>query len=213
MKPSKKESSTLDVSSILVENVDCLDDNIELQGSNSPFNITMYLDKNSDETYFKKFIKATEKVIRSNKDYNQYLDYLREERGLNACTVLHTVESGEALIELHHFPFTLYTICSIVANDLMSKDEKVSTFYLADKVIQEHFAEYIGFVPLSTTIHELAHLGKITLLKKNIYGSYLSFFNKYNSFFTDREKEFINKLEVTKKINIDDNVVALLENK
>jgi hypothetical protein len=213
MKSSKNKPTTLDASSISIENVECQDDNIELQGSNNPFNITMYLDQNSDDTYFKKFIKATEKVVRTNKDYNQYLTFLREERGLNSCTILHTVESGEALIELHHFPFTLFTICSIVANDLLAKNEKVSTFYLADKVIQEHFSENIGFVPLSTTIHELAHLGKITLLKKNIYGSYLSFFNKYNAFFTDKEKEFIDKLEVTKKINIDDNVISLLENK
>lgn len=211
MSKSTKNNETIDVQSIEIENIECEDDNIELTGKYNKFNLTMYLDRNVDETYFKKFIKATEKVIRSNKDYNVYLEYLRKDKGLNYCTVLHTVEAGDASIELHHFPFTLYIICSVVASDLLAKDEKVSTFYLADKVIQEHFSENIGLVPLTTTIHELAHLGKVTILKKSIYGRYIDFFNKYNEYFTDKEKALITSLEETKKIKLDDSVVKLLE--
>lgn len=211
MKNKEIDNKVIDVESIEIKNIECEDDNIELSGKNNHYNLTMYLDKNVDEVYFKKFIKATEKLVRSNKDYNIYLDYLRNDKNLNSCTFLHTVENGEALIELHHFPFTLYTICSVIANHLLSIEEKVSTFYLADKVIQEHFNEIIGLVPLSTTIHELAHLGKIILLKKNIYGKYIDFFNKYNNYFSDSEKSIISSLEITKKINLDDSVIKLLE--
>ena len=211
MKPKKNIPETIDVESIELNNVDCEDDNIEVLGSQNSHSITMYLDSSVEDGYFKKFIKATEKVVRSNADYKSYLEYLREEEGLNTCAIFHNVVAGDATIELHHFPFTLYTICSIIANDLMAKGDKVSTFYLADKVITEHMNNIIGLVPLTVTVHELAHLGKIMLLKKHIYGDYNEFFTKYNKFFTDGEKAFIDRLNTTNKIKLTGDIIDFLE--
>lgn len=211
MAKKKEITPPIDVVSIEVENIECQDDNIELTGKNTPYSITMYLDKNVDDTYFKKFVKATEKVVRSNKDYSNYLKYLREEEGLTNCVILHNVSSAGAMIELHHFPFTLYTITAAIANKMLLADEQVSTFYLADKVIQMHFNDKIGIVPLSTTIHELAHLDKIQILKKHVYGNYNEFYEEYKAFLSDRDHQLVKNLETITKLTNESDIFKQLE--
>ena len=188
MPKQKKSSTTVDVSFIEVQNIECEDDNIELIGNNNDHTITMYLDRNTEETHFIKFIKATERVIRSNKDYSDYLTYLREEEGLDTCVIFHNIQAGQAAIELHHFPFTLFTITSVIANKMLLNNKKVSSFILANEVIKTHFDGKVGIVPLTQTIHELAHLNKIPLLKKHIYGNYIDFYTEHEELFTDKEK-------------------------
>jgi hypothetical protein len=202
----RKKEETIDSVAIDVKNTECEDDNIELVGINNPYSIVMYLDKNCDSRYFDRFIKSTERVIRKNIDYNIHLQYLREEEGLSNCAIFHNVAAGQASIELHHFPFTLFSICTVVANKmLLEENKKVSTFILADEVIKKHFENQIGLVPLSQTMHELAHLQKIQLLKKHIYGEYENFYETYKNYFTEREHAMVKELNETKKLSFSNN--------
>ena len=167
-KIKKEKQIPIDITGISVESIPGDEDNIELVGTHNAYSISMYLYKDPDPTYFSRFIKSVERVVRGNKDYEIYLDYLREEKNLNTCSIFHNIQAGDASIELHHFPFTLYTLCSITASKLLKSNLKVSTFIVADEVIKLHFKEVVGLVPLTVTMHELAHLGKIVLLKKMI---------------------------------------------
>ena len=207
----RKSNNTIDVPSIKIDTFVNEEDNIELVSKNNPYTLSMYLQKDTDHKYFTKFIKKVERTIRSNKDYEEYLGYLREAKNLNYCSIFHNISAGEATIELHHFPFTLYTLCSITANNMINNGLKVSTFMVAEEVIKLHFNNHVGLVPLTKTIHELAHLGKIVLLKKMIYGNYMEFFNKYREYFTIEEINFIDTLNSTEYLNIDNTLINLLE--
>jgi hypothetical protein len=211
MAKKKSKPNTIDIPSIKVDSFTNEEDNIELTSINNPYSISMYLQSNTDPKYFSKFIKRVERVIRTNKDYEEYLTYLRDDKNLNYCSIFHNISAGEASIELHHFPFTLYTLCSITASRMLTEGLKVSTFTVADEVIKLHFREVVGLVPLTKTIHELAHLGKVTLLKKMIYGNYMEFFNENREFFTVGEVEFIDKLNELEYLKIDNNLIGLLE--
>jgi hypothetical protein len=58
-------------------------------------------------------------------------------------------------IEIHHHPLTLYDYVSI-AIDEMSRDG-FTAFSVAEKVLEYHFRNYVGFIPLSSTEHQKYH--------------------------------------------------------
>lgn len=191
---TKLKSKTEEIK-VEVNNLETDDSNIEIVGKNQPnTSIVMYLDANCEDKYFVKFIKATERLIRSNPDYKMYLDFLREENGLDTCAFLKNVTAGKAEIQLHHYPFTLYSICVAVANDMFEKKERISTFILADEVISLHCKDMIGLVPLSCTIHELVHATSIKIPKSKVYGNYLDFYEDYKKYL-DQYSDIIKDLE------------------
>ena len=64
----------------------------------------------------------------------------------------------DANIEFHHYPFTLYDIVDIVLCNYLIKGKPITSFYIAEEVLDLHFKMKIGIVPLTTTNHELAHV-------------------------------------------------------
>lgn len=184
------ETDELPPSSVKIE-VDAIDpddDNVELIGKNQQFSLAMYIDKNMDPKNFMKFIKKVEKTVRGNPDYKQYLEYLRDEEGMDKCAYFHNVNSSRAEIQIHHVLSNLYTICVTVCNRLMSTGKKVSTFILADEVIQLHMKNWVALVPLTTTIHELVHANKIKIPKGQIFGDYASYYEMHEPFMDEFER-------------------------
>lgn len=171
-----------------MENLATEDDNVEIIGKSQRYSLTMYLDKNTDSKTFAKFIRRVEKLVRSNPDYKMYLDFLRDERGLDKCAYFPNVTSHRAEIQLHHVLSNLYTICVTVANRLMSTGNKVSSFILADEVIKLHLEDKIALVPLSTTVHELVHLNQIRIPKSQIYGHYALYYEQHEPYMDDYER-------------------------
>ena len=69
-------------------------------------------------------------------------------------------------LEFHHYPFTLYDICEIVVMKGAADQKYESSFSAAKKIMDLHYKNIIGLVPLTKTNHELAHDGKIFLSTK-----------------------------------------------
>jgi hypothetical protein len=171
------------------ESIENDDDNVEFLGKNQPYSLAMYIDSSMDAKIFVKFIKKVERHVRSNPDYKQYLEWLRDEQGLDKCAYFHNVNSFKAEIQLHHVLSNLYTICVTVCNRLLSTNKKVSSFILADEVIKLHLEDKIALVPLSTTVHELVHAKKVRIPKSQIYGNYQAYYEQHVAFMDDYEKE------------------------
>ena len=183
---------------IEVQNIEPEDDNIEVLGSNQQYSLAMYMDKNVDSKYLTKFIKAVEKFVRQNDDYRMWLSALREEPQLSQDAFLHNISSQEAEIQLHHFPFNLYNIVQVITESMLAKNERVSTFIVADRVIRLHFDGVVGLVPLSITMHQLAHLGKVKFLRSQIYGKWEQFYNEYKDYMDDYDHTVVRTLVETK---------------
>jgi hypothetical protein len=205
-KPARAKSIKMEI-----DPVDAPDDNVEILGKSQQYSLAMYIDKQMDPKLFVKFIKKVEKMVRSNVDYKLYLDYLREERGLNKCVIFHNVTSQRAEIQLHHVLSNLYTICVTVCNRLLSTNKKVSTFILSDEVIRLHLEDKIALVPLSTTVHELVHAKQMRIPKSQIYGNYQAYYEQHLAFMDDYEKALYTDNE--KFLVIDRDEVSELEYK
>lgn len=196
---------------IEVENITTDDNNIEVLGTEQNYSLVMYLDKNIEPKYFTKFVKAVERTVRSNVDYKMYLSAIREEPELSRDAFLHNLSSQEVEIQLHHYPFNLYSVVRIIAEKLLMEDKRVSTFIVADEVIKLHLTDKIGLVPLTVTTHELAHLGKLQFLRTQIYGSWEWFYNTYSSYMDDYEHSLVKELLERTSLASDDEDLQLLQ--
>ena len=153
-----------------------------------------------EEDLTEKVISFIERQIRSSYEYRQYIKYLREELDLTKCAMLPNIDcsNGAASLEFHHYPLNLYEITEIVAKkmiDCLGENEKVSTFQIAEQVMAEHFKGNVGLVPLTKTLHEMAHNKAIIIPISKVNGNYHKFLTLYNSYIDEDIKDRITQAE------------------
>ena len=131
------------------------------------------------------FIKAVERMVRTSKYYSRYIAHLKVDLGLNFCQVKGNISEDEDagvkdLIEMHHGPiFTLFDVVSIILNYMLIKGMKITTFSVANRVIEEHFKHRVQTVMLCETVHQLAHDNKVFLNYRQGFGDLYSFLEIY----------------------------------
>jgi hypothetical protein len=153
-----------------------------------------------EEKARQKFIKYIEKIIRRSYEYRAYIGFLKNELNITKCTFLPMIDINEIKkvgLEFHHYPYTLFDIVSIVLDEhILVRGEKfINPFDIAEEVMELHFQNYIGLVPLTTTVHELVHSGKIFVNLKYVFGNYNKFINLYSSASSDSYKQMLTNLE------------------
>jgi hypothetical protein len=178
-----------------IDQIEAPDDNVEILGKNQEYSLTMYLDPDVEAKFFVRFIKKVEQLVRSNPDYKDYITLLRDEMGLDTCAYLGKVDVNKAEIQLHHCISNLYTICVTVCNRLMKTGKQVTSFILADEVVRLHMNDKIALVPLTTTMHELVHAGKIQIPKNVIFGNYHEYFEEHKEYMDEYELKLYEDIE------------------
>lgn len=142
-----------------------------------------YYDLDNDKDRFK-FISTVERICRSSMEYKQLIEFLKVNMNMNFCSFFHNVSrsmngTSKVRIEIHHEPFTLYDIVAIILNDRIENEKYISIFDIADEVMEVHYKGYVGLVPLSETVHELVHNGKIFIPLQFIDEGFNQFYRKY----------------------------------
>ena len=162
----------------------------------SYYKIMMYKDEEYFSSYesYVNFIKGCEKAVRNNDRYKKYINYLKKEVKLNKCQVLKNVTDEDATIEMHHGPiFTLFDVCCIVLEYFIKKKWKISTFRIADAVLDEHQKNRVQVVMVSTTVHEEIHNGEVFINRHQAYGDINAFIKKYKDAMSDEYREQVNR--------------------
>ena len=158
--------------------------------------IGLFSDIVDDSDKFSKYIKYIEKLVRRSFEYKYYIFTLKNDFDLTKCKFFRNIDIDETNVglEFHHYPFTLYDIVFIVINDKLEElksnygnyetlySQIFDPFYIANEVVELHFKNIIGLVPLTLTVHELVHTGQIfiPLNKDYVFGDYKAFIKKYN---------------------------------
>lgn len=162
----------------------------------APYKLIMYKDEDYLSNYdnYVAFVKGIEHNVRNNDKYKKYINYLKKKIKLNKCQILKNVTDEDASIEMHHGPiFTLYDICAIVLEYYIMKGWKISTFTVADTVLEEHMRNRVGVVMVSTTMHEEIHEKNIFIHYKQAWGDINAFTKKYADAMSDEYREQINR--------------------
>ena len=155
------------------------------------FRETFKREKILDAREYNNFIKACERMIRQSDEYKTFIYKVHNElggQGIQSCNILGMVTSEEATLEVDHYPFTLFEICSAVTSKFIREKIPFNTFMVADQVMKLHFDLKVGFTVLSKTVHQLRHSGKVFIPLNNVAGHFMEFFKEYKE---DLEPETI----------------------
>lgn len=157
------------------------------------------------------YIKAIERLVRSSKYYSRYIAHMKNDLGMNFCQVKGNISEDEDagvtdLIEMHHGPiFTLFDVTSIILNYMLAKEMKITTFSVANRVIEEHFKHRVQTVMLCKTVHQLVHDNKVFLNYKQGFGDLYSFLETYYEGLDETQiNNIINYIEKCKKYDSND---------
>lgn len=182
--------------------------NIQIQNSNLPSEIKVTkvnpfeggencYDLNDDKDY-EKFIKDIEKCVRHSYEYRKFIHFLKNNMGMNKCAFLKNVsnaETNDIKIELHHYPFTLRDITEIVYRKRAYYNEYISVYMVAKEVMELHYKMIVGLIPLSETVHELHHNGRLFIPIDKVSGRYDIFVDLYQPFIDPELLESLSLIE------------------
>lgn len=153
-----------------------------------------------------RYVKKIESIIRQSLEYRRYIKYLKNEIELTSCNFFKGIDTEEINgvgIEFHHYPFTLYDITYTVLSDMTDYFTKpVNTFDVANEVMKLHYENIIGLIPLSKTVHQLAHSGEVFINMHDVFGNVNLFVNQYNKHIDDETKD---KLYILNEMSKDEN--------
>lgn len=168
---------------------------------------------------FVAFVKAVESLVRTSKYYSRYIAYIKNDIGLNFCQVLSNVkqedETSKVEIEMHHGPIlTLFDYVSILVDWSLANNKPVTTFSIANRLLEEHFLNNVQVVMLSKTVHEEVHDNNVFLNTKHAFGDLNRFLAKYRDGLSAEQIDKINKYIALcdKYDSFDKGTLALREN-
>ena len=138
-----------------------------------------------------RFIKIIESFVRSSHEYRHFLAYLKQEAKLTYCAIMNGLgdENLEGVtLEIHHYPYTLYDITEAVLNRHLLNNLDFSRLSIANEVMSLHFNLQVGLVPLTLTMHQMAHTGNILIDMEHVFGDYKKFSKDYELFLSEEAK-------------------------
>ena len=189
-----KESKMLNLTSVTNN------DNIVITPNENSKLFLSYLRDNinfTNEKDRKEFIVGTERIIRISNDYKAYIAHLKEDvPGCRSCALFNHITDEMAPLEMHHGPvFTLAEIVTIVLNHYIKNGKEISSFKIADEILEDHFDNLIQTVFLCKSAHAVVSdkkIGKDAFISMDhAIGDIVGFITKYNDAITYYE---VNKL-------------------
>lgn len=153
-----------------------------------------------------KFVKRCEKVVRSSQEYKDYISFLRENVDMDRCAFFNNISNSSnrrIRIEIHHEPFTLYDIVMTVVNKFIAEGIPLNDLMIADEVMELHYNNMVGLIPLSLTIHQVVHNSDKIIIPINLcYGDFRKFLEEYEEYIPEGLYEKLeSKIAATKLIN------------
>lgn len=174
--------------------------NPTIDSENSLYTIPFYKDTEyfSNLDNFIGFVKSVESMVRTSKYYSRYIAYIKTDIGLNFCQVLSNIkqedEDSKVEIEMHHGPIlTLFDYICILVDWSLFHNKKITSFNIANRMLEEHFNNHVQVVMLSKTVHEEVHDNNIFLNTKHAFGDLNAFLDKYRDGISQEQIDKINK--------------------
>lgn len=165
-----------------------------------------------------KLVYQVEAIVRKSMEYRQYIQFLKENVDMTQCSFFENVtnKGKRVSIQIHHEPFTLFDISNIVLNKFITEDYELEPLMIAEEVMELHYRDMVGLIPLAVTPHQMVHDGKLFIPLQNVYGDFTKFISEYSKYFGPKnDNQYDNmlrmKLDMSKDIaNLD---LSVLETK
>lgn len=149
-----------------------------LKFDESDFSLSLRIDNFSSDKDFLKFVKNVESAVRRSCEYRLWVSYLIENCGSHICA-LTKERTNEADVHIHHHPISLFLICKSVVEKYLDSETYFCTFDVCTKIIELHFSNKIGYIPLLASMHEKYHNGYLKLPIDLVKGGYQYMLDSY----------------------------------
>jgi len=131
-----------------------------------------------DPKEYDRFLKAVVAQVRRSYEYHLWTKYVKQTLGYKRCALTGEVQD-DVTIELHHHPFCLQDICDVIVNNNVVNGKSFCTFDIAIEVIELHFQNNVGYIPLCKTLHEKYHNGALTIPINLVCGNWQYIVDNY----------------------------------
>lgn len=146
---------------------------------------------------FNKFLKDVERDVRQSIEYRWLIQYLRDYYNMHISAEFENIDglNSGVKIEIHHTPFSLYDIASIVFTKRSFYHEDLSVQMVAKEVMELHYKQLVGLYPLTQTEHELVHNAFLFIPTYRIWGRYDIFRELYKEFIDKEYHDTLDEIE------------------
>jgi hypothetical protein len=131
-----------------------------------------------DDKEFIKFIKNVERLVRSSTEYRDWTSFVKDVLGYSNCALTEE-KTSEITLEVHHYPINLFVVCKGVITDYINKQKNFCTSDITLEVLNLHFENRIGYIPLISSLHEKFHSGFLQLPIHLVHGDWRYILNTY----------------------------------
>lgn len=165
-----------------------------------------------------KIIKRIEKYIRGSMEYKDYILFLRENIGMDACAFFNNINkdtSRSIRIEVHHEPYRLYDYVKVVLQKYQKEGLPLNDLYIAEEVMELHYKNQVGLIPLSKTLHEIVHGNnseRLVIPAYMIFGDYKKYIEEYSDYMDEYDFQKVEDL-IKKTKELKENSYEILEKK
>lgn len=158
-----------------------------------------------------KFVKRVESICRGSFEYKEFVGYLVDNIGMNFCSAFNNISKDTIKkigIEIHHEPFTLFDIVNIVVEKWLQLEKPLDPIGISEEVMRLHYEGKIGLIPLSLTVHELVHAGRVFIPLQSLDNGFMKFFEEYKQYIPEQIRDILKiKINLSKKFVMEDNAV------
>lgn len=158
-------------------------------GSIPPFEIPDW-DLSNPKTLAKFFFNI-ERICRNSRSYKRMINFLKEYVDMAHCSFYKNtngMDMNDVNIHIHHEPFTLFDIVSIIYAKRVANHEIITENQIAKEVMWNHYRMAVGLIPLSESVHDIVHSGFLFIPTTNVFGYYRKFFEDYEPYIDPRMK-------------------------
>lgn len=151
-----------------------------------------------DDKSYKHYINDIEKSVRRSFEYRKFIAYIRDNMQMNQCAFIEGVDNTETFdikIEVHHYPFSLHDITETVFKKRQYYKESLEVQMVAKEIMELHYKFMIGLIPLSETVHEIAHSSRLFIPVDKVMGRYNIFVDYYEPFIDSSLLETLERIE------------------
>lgn len=152
----------------------------------------------SDDKEFKSYILDIKRVCRGSFEYQTLIQFIRENLNMNKCSFyenINNIESGNIKIHIHHEPFCIEDIISIVVRKRQTLYEPLDVEMVAEEVMKLHYQLKVGLIPLAETVHELVHNQYLFVPTNHVMGKYKEFVNEYEPYISQDMLDVLDRIE------------------
>lgn len=127
--------------------------------------------------------------IRNSIEYHELIPFLRKRRGMNRCGIHPNMTTWNGnRIEIHHTPFVLEDIVSIVTKKRLDRNESMKMTEIGKEVMEIHYLGIVGLYPLCKLCHTLAHSDSgdsLFIPLSSVFGEPEQFVDIYKPYMTE----------------------------